>query len=147
LWTVCSGCTHEEAEFIVAARNNAERLCDAALYALELERIVHDIQRGEAADLIAEARRLGREEAIRRCMKGHEAAADEFVGLISKDLPPLPAEPPTNYELRERCERLEKENARLRESVRGVVDDYGHSAFVSVAAVVSRLRDVLEATE
>jgi hypothetical protein len=61
---VCNWLSYEEAHFIAAARNNAERICDAALYALELERVVHDIQRGEAADLIAEARRQGRDEML-----------------------------------------------------------------------------------
>jgi hypothetical protein len=108
------------ARFIVAAYNDMPRLCDAALYALELERIVHDIQRGEAADLIAEARRRGRGEMADALLMHSAVVTTGTIRLASRYLPPLPAEPPTNRELRERCETLEAENARLRAGLQKV---------------------------
>ncbi len=123
---------YANARFIAAARNVAARLCDAALYALEFERVVHDIQRGEAADLIAEARRQGREEVI-DLLAASEVRDDQ--GLLANlpayvrgNLPSLPAEPPTNHELRTRAAALEAENARLREALERIGSDRTHTA-------------------
>jgi hypothetical protein len=146
---VCDWLSYEESHFIAAARNNAARLCDAALYALELEGLMHDAVQGNVpAALLADARRLEREEVIYEFVR--EVNANDYIGSVDitrvcRRLPPLPDEPPTSRELRERAAMLEAENARLREGLKAVVGMLANHADGDPIKTVAR--EALEATE
>lgn len=134
--TVAQRLRRDNAEFVAAARNTAERLCDALLKAWaergELEGYVHDFARDAVpAAMLAGARRLGQDEGI---AASHAAHRNRFVLMdyrpfvdaahaVLNSLPgtSLPAEVPTARELRERAATLEAENARLREAMRDIL--------------------------
>lgn len=101
---VASGVYKANADFIVHVRNNIDRIIVVMRYALQLEGMMHDAAQGNVpASLLADARRLGREEML-EAVANQVTLSDYDRGGIDMRLPPL-IEPPTNKELRERCER------------------------------------------
>lgn len=103
---VASDVYQTNADVIVHVRNNMERIIAAMRYALQLEGLMHDAVQGNVpATLLADARRLGREE-MREFLKGYidDIYMRNADHAMKDQLPPL-TEPPTNHELRQRCER------------------------------------------
>lgn len=144
--TVAQRLRRDNAEFVAAARNTAERLCDALLAAwaerAELEGYVHDFARDAVpAAMLAEAQGRGREEACREIWEqapGQYGDYERWRKYRIRNLPPLPAESPTARELRERAAMLEAENARLREVLKLI------SCGVHLAGYSSWQRDTKE---